>query len=236
MDISSISAMHRSTYEERQENLGYLRQLYSFFALTLIIAVLWTNWCLRNTKLGTWVTTYWGLALAAAIIALIILLICLFAPFARQSPINLVLWALFTITFAYAVSYLCVKDKSGLCWYTLCLLAAIAVAFAIYSFFSQNYLQSLSAMLFIILAALLVMVLFIVFTNISFLGMIFCTLGAIIFGFYLNYDIRKMVRGNIYRNLKEDAPTGSVRLWGEVGLVFCRICEMLSGIFTKSGY
>ena len=54
-------------------------------------------------------------------------------------------------------------------------------------------MQSLSAILFIILAALITLILFIVFTNISFLGMIFCTLGCIVVGFYLNADIRRMV-------------------------------------------
>ena len=49
-------------------------------------------------------------------------------------------------------------------------------------------------MLFILGSVTVVLVLFIIFTDVSFIGMLFCSIGCTIFGFYLNYDIRRMVR------------------------------------------
>lgn len=233
MNISSISNLNRSTFEERQSNMAYLRGLYSMFSLHLIIAVLWCAWAKGSDKLGNFILSHPWLAIISGLIALIILLVCLFSAASRDSPLNAILYVLFTITFAYAVSYLVLKDKSGLVWFTLCVLTAIAIAFALYAVFSSNYLQSLTAILFIIGAGLLVVIIFTIFTDVSFLGMIFCALACIVFGFYLNYDIRKMVRGNLYHSMREDPVSGAVRVWGEVSLVFCRLVELIGGIFNK---
>lgn len=54
-------------------------------------------------------------------------------------------------------------------------------------------MSSMAAILFILATAVVILVLFIIFSEVSFLGMLFCTVGCIIFGFYLNYDIRRMV-------------------------------------------
>ena len=133
MDISSISALHRSTYEERQSNLGYMRGLYGLFSLHLLIALLWSTWVRSNAGLSAWVEKYWWIALVCAIIALLILLACMFANATRQSPINYVCYVLFTLCAAYAIGYLVAKDKSGLVYYTLACLTAIALAFAVYA-------------------------------------------------------------------------------------------------------
>lgn len=233
MNISSISNLNRSTYEERQSNLAYLRGLYSLYSFHLIVAVLWSAWALTSTKISTFVLGHPWLALIAAILALIILLVCLFSSASRDSPLNTILYTLFTVTFAYAASWLVLKDTTGLVWFSLCTLTAIAIAFALYAVFSSSYLQSLTAILFIIGAALLVVIIFTIFTNFSFLGMIFCALACVVFGFYLNYDIRKMVRGNLYHSMREDPVSGAVRVWGEVALVVCRLVELIGGIFNK---
>ena len=52
-------------------------------------------------------------------------------------------------------------------------------------------------------------------------------IAAMVVGFYLNYDVRRMVRGGLYDYGDDDAWTGAVRIWAEGVLVFCRFFEML---------
>ena len=54
-------------------------------------------------------------------------------------------------------------------------------------------MQSLSAILFILGAAFLVFFAFLVFSDISFYKLLLAMIPIIIFGYYLNYDVRKMV-------------------------------------------
>lgn len=54
-------------------------------------------------------------------------------------------------------------------------------------------MQALSAILFILAAAFAVFFLFLVFSDIAFYKLLITMVPVIIFGYYLNYDIRKMV-------------------------------------------
>ena len=61
-----------------------------------------------------------------------------------------------------------------------------------------------------------------------------------IYGFYLNYDLRRMVvaslpqvRANTNDHTKEDPFAGAVRIWVESILVFCRLAELVGRVFTK---
>jgi hypothetical protein len=54
-------------------------------------------------------------------------------------------------------------------------------------------MQTISAILFIIGSCLLVFFLFLIFTNLSLLTLVLAMVPVVIFGFYLNHDVRKMV-------------------------------------------
>jgi hypothetical protein len=135
MDVSSIS-LNKSTFEERHKNVGFLRTLYGLFALELIITLAWSSWVLTNDKLGEWVVRYWGIALATGIISILLILVCTFVAAVRESPVNVAIYAIFTICFAYTIAYLSRKDWIGgsqLVYYGLWVLTAIAIMFALYA-------------------------------------------------------------------------------------------------------
>lgn len=136
MDVSGLS-LNRSTFEERHKNVSYLRQLYFFFVIELLIALGWSVWCRESTSLGNWVYRYWGIALVTAIICVIIILLCTFLPQVRASPINFVLYVLFTLCFAYTWGFLSAWDQRTEGWdflfYWLCLFNAIAIGFFIHA-------------------------------------------------------------------------------------------------------
>lgn len=136
MDVSGIS-LNRSTFEERHRNIGYLRQLYFFFVVELLCALAWSVWCRESTNLGNWVIRYWGIALATAILTGIIALIAMFVAAARNFPLNVVVYVLFTLCFGYTWGYLSAYDQRHEGWnflfFWICLLTAIAVAFFLHS-------------------------------------------------------------------------------------------------------
>lgn len=133
MDVSGISygGLSKSTAEERLKNNSYLRQLYFLLVVQLVVALLWSVWVREYDTLGNGVYRYWGFALFSAIMTVILLLVATFISAVRNSPINIVIYALYTIFAAYTWGYCCAWDQRKQTWgfifYWLCLLTAIAV-------------------------------------------------------------------------------------------------------------
>ncbi len=123
------------------------------------------------------------------------------------------------------LAYLVCKDSSRLVYYGLWLLFAIAVGYCIYAWGCQTYMSTLFSLLVVSAACLVVFVGFLIFSEVEFVGMLLVLLGILVFGFYLNYDVRRMVRGGALED--DDAVCGSVRIWGESVMVFCRFVELL---------
>lgn len=133
MDVSQISygGLSRSTIEERAKNQTLLRNLYALVVLEMLVALLWSVWVRESETLGNGVYRYWGFALATAILQAILLLVAVFVAAVRKSPINIVIYALYTIFAAYTWGYCCAWDQRVNSWqfifYWCCLLLAIAV-------------------------------------------------------------------------------------------------------------
>lgn len=134
----SVASLNRSTFEERQKNVTYLRSLYFLLALQLLVAVGWsilTIWC---DTLGEWVRVWWGIALGCGIVALLLLLAVYFVPALNNGGgAGIGIYALFTLCAAYVWGYWCAWDRdAGYGWYVLILLTAIAGGFAAYTWYS----------------------------------------------------------------------------------------------------
>ena len=139
MDSSGLS-LNKSTFEERQQNLSYIRVLYLLLSLELIIALVWSSFCLYFWgSLGEPISDMWIMGLVTGIVCGLLILVTLFIVQIRKFPINWVVYILFTISFAILWGYLCCVDKSRLVYYTLWLLTAITVALFLYAFMSSYY-------------------------------------------------------------------------------------------------
>lgn len=140
---ASIASMNKSTFEERQRNVSYLRTLYFLFAIEFVVALLF---CYFTTEiwsgLGRFIVDWWYFAAIALVICVLMVLLTFFVPAVRKFPVNLVIYLLFTLAFAWVWAYIVNRfSTNSIGWYVLWLLAAIAFAFAIYSWYvtPSNY-------------------------------------------------------------------------------------------------
>lgn len=227
MNASNLSA-GKVTFEERQRNLSFLRVLYTLFAVTLLVAVIWTSFALSFfDNFGLGIQTYWQVAIATGVICLLCILLATFVPFAQRIPVSIAIYVVFTLCFMHFASWLSLVDPSRLVYYALWLLLAIGTAYAIYAWSTSTYMNTLISILITGVACLLVFVGFLIFSDVSFLGLLLVLLAVLIYGCYLNYDIRKVVRGGIHDYTREDPWSGTVRIWVESLFVFCRFIELL---------
>lgn len=134
------------------------------------------------------------------------------------------------------VSWLCLNDDSYLVYYGLWMLFAIAVGFAIYAWSTTTMMETLFNLIIVCSSCLLIFIVFLIFSEIGFLGLLLVMIAVMVIGFYLNYDVRRMVRGGLYDYGDDDPWTGAVRIWSEGVLVFCRFFELLGRGCCKSKF
>ena len=233
MNLSNISS-GEINYEQRKLNLNLIRLLYSFFAIELLIALIWTTFALIYPEFGNGIINWWEFAIVTGLICLILLIVSLFIPIVRRLPFNIIVYVIFVICFMHFISYLCLVDSSRLVYYALWLVFAVSLGFVIYAFSTVNYMKSINCLIVVSVSCLIVFVCFLIFSKVNFIGMVIVLLVVMVFGFYFNYDVRKMVRNDIYEYGNDDPLTGAVRIWGESLLVFCRFLELLGRGCCKS--
>ena len=132
---TSIASLNRSTFEERQKNVSYLRSLYFLLAVQLLVAVGWCLLVINYEGLGDFVKRYWVIALITGILCSIIALAVYFVPALNNGGgAGMGVYAGFTILAAYTWGYFCSQNKSeNYAWFVLILLTAIAIGFAAYT-------------------------------------------------------------------------------------------------------
>ncbi len=236
MDSSGLS-LNRSTFEERQKNLTYIRWLYFLLAIELILALIWSTFCLHFwNALGEEIVHWWEFGLVAGIICILLILATLFVPVLKKFPINWVVYILFTLAFMHLCAFLSCWDHTRLFYYGLWLLTAITIGLFLYAYCSTYYMETIPTMLVAFGSSALVLVAFIVFTDMNVFLLILVFVPVAVFGVYLAYDIRTSVRNNLFDSEDEDPVSGAVRIWIETILVFCRLGELVGGMFRKKQY
>ena len=128
---NSYTSLNRPDYEEKIKNLTYIRQLYIFFALSLVIAFTWATIVVNVTGMKAWFAKHWIVGTVIGAILLVLLLASVFVTKLRRFPVNLGFYALFVLVLSYFFAF--VASLNVYFYYVLCLLTAVAVGFAIYS-------------------------------------------------------------------------------------------------------
>lgn len=130
--------------------------------------------------------------------------------------------------------YATCADKTLLFYYGLWLLTAIALGLAIYAFCNDYYMDIFTTMIVVVGVSLVVLIAFIICTDVDIFLLTLVTIPIIVFGCFLAYDMRTNVRSSLFDHDEEDPVSGAVRIWIESVLVFCRFGELVGKMFTKS--
>lgn len=195
MDHSVIS--DKSTFEERQKNLGPLRKLYSCFWFENTVAMLWILLCnYWSHDLGNWVENNFWLAICTGVISLILLFSVAFSSKTRVSPVNWIVYLTFTVTWMYTMGYFSVLDSSKTFVYIYALIWGVSTAFLFQSIMSSTYMSTLTAIVWILLSTFIIFQIFIIWTNIKLAYLAIWLAVVWVFAFYLSQDVRTMVRHN----------------------------------------
>lgn len=226
---SSIIPLQRVSPEARQLNLNFLKVLYFLFTIELLIQVVWTSFAIHYfDEFGVHIRDHWEFAVIAGVLVGFIMISSFFIQAYQRMPINVIIYSVFTLSLAYLSCWFALIDKFYLVYFAMWILLMIAIAYTIYAWATFTYLKSFISIMVVLMPSVLVLFAFLVFSEIRFMRLIIMFVGVLIYGFYLNYDIRKMVIGGVNDYGREDPWIAAIQIWIEALFVFVRVIELFA--------
>lgn len=233
MDYSSMS-LNKSTIEQRQSNLKFIRVLHLLVAIELILTIIWASFSIYFwDDLGAPIVRWWEFGIVAGSLVFLLLIIALALQITRRPPINWIIYALFTLSFVHLFGFLACLDKTRLVYFALWVLTAVTLALFLHWLISIEYISTLTSTVTVFGSAAVVLLAFLTFSEINPIYLIMVYLAASILGVFLTRGIRISVKSSIYESDENEPVSGAVRIWGEGLLVFFRFGELFGNSFRK---
>lgn len=217
----------QSTAAQREEKLQRLRFVYLLFAAQLGAAVAAASLALCcGEALGGKLAAPAAVAGAAC---LGVLLLIYFLPMVRSPPLSWGLYLVFAAAFAVVAAWAAARDPTRLAFFWLWAVFGSAGALSAFFLVAAFYPSTLAGLLAVVGGAAPALVGFLALGEAEPWQAALTFLAATVFAFYLAYQHRAAVRNSLWDFEREEAVSGSVRLWldGLLGLgrtaeLFCR--------------
>lgn len=232
-----MSHADRSTVEVHDSRVQYLRRMYSLFSLELVtgsVAAALSVGYNYDSETTPWIVQYYGIAIATILISLVLMVVSYVLRRRRTDIVSWAIWIVFYVCIAYSLSFVALAEPSLLVMFILTTFTCISVGITLYSLTSNTYLESTTAFLVIFGSSLLSFEAFLIFTNVDFILLVIFYAVTLVFGFYINYDVRNVIRqtGGTEKS-KENYVLGSIKIYVEIVLVFFRLLELLAQSFRR---
>lgn len=232
-----MSHPDRSTVEVHDSRVSYLRRMYSLFSLELITGTVTAALCVGynyDSETTPWIVQYYGIAIATILISLVLMVVAYVLRRRRTDLISWAIWVVFYVCVAYSLGFIALAEPSFIVMFILTTFTCISVGITLYSLTSNTYLESTTAFLVIFGSSLLSFEAFLIFTNVSFILLVIFYAVTLVFGFYINYDVRNVIRqAGATEKAKDNYVLGSIRIYVEIVLVFFRLLELLAQSFRR---
>jgi len=227
---------HNNSYQSDYENQGFeaelrkafIRKVFAILSAQLLLTALLcvisiSNSDVKNFQLQNKALFY----LAVGVAVIISLTLFCFIQTARKVPLNYLLLLLFTLAKAYIVSFLCITTSTKVVFMALAMTCALVVGLTLYAFVTKTDFTGYGHYLFIAGIVMLVIGLFLSFTNNRVMHVIFSGFSVMLFSFYLIYDVQ-LIAGNHESKLDyDDYIIGALILYIDIIAIFEHILNIL---------
>ncbi len=157
------------------------------------------------------------------------LIVCI-PNLSRTVPINYFLLLGFTVCESYLVAFLCVYSLPKTVFMAASMTLVMVLALTVYAITTKNDLTMMGGVLFIGLAALILLGVFGLFFDSPFLHIVICLGGTFLFSFYLIYDTQLIIGNKKEMVDMDDYILGSFNLYLDIINLFVHILSLLSKV------
>jgi len=207
--------------------LGFLRKVYSLLGMQLILTTIIAGVCMGVSQIKEFVHQNPWILLVAFILSITLLILC--SVKRRETPINLILLAAFTVVEAFTVGVLVAHYNTAVVLQAFFLTATVVVGLTIYTFQSKRDFSGWGAGL---MSGLWIMILggiMFMFVGGPVKEMAFAVGGAILFSGFIIFDTHMIMT----RVSPEEYVIATIELYLDIINLFIQILKILSELNRK---
>ena len=147
---------------------------------------------------------------------------------ARTVPTNYCLLFGFTFAKAWTVGFLCSLFPADILIMAAFMTAAVVISLTIYAMTTKEDFTMCGASLFLMGCGLLCFGLFAIIIGSDFMYTAYCSIGVIVFGFYLVFDTQLIMGGKSHQLSEDDYIIGALILYLDIIIIFMKILQLLA--------
>lgn len=217
-----------SLITETQIRLGFIRKVFGILSIQMLATTFLCMISVISTQFAVFQKTHPELMILSLIVSIIsIIALTCFKSVSRSVPTNYIVLAIFTLSEAYVVSAICGTTAPNLVVMAAAMTCAITCALTLYACTTKTDFTVMNSMLFIFSMVMLLFGIFLMFTKIKILHIIYSCLGVLLYSVYLIYDIQ-LIMGDKENALEiDDYIYASAMLYLDIINLFLHILNLL---------
>lgn len=216
-------------FSEKTIRHGFIRKVYSILMCQLLITASMIALFLYHKPTQKWVHQHQEL-FWICFVATIVLIICMACcpSVRRKSPMNFVFLFLFTVAEGFLLATAASTYKSEEVLMAVGITAAVCLALTVFAFQTKYDFTGCHSILFVAVIILLIFGIIAMIWPSKIMQLVYSSLGALIFSFYLIYDTQVMVGGkHKYSISPEEYIFAALNLYLDVINIFIYILSII---------
>ena len=231
MGLSNDDFNSNQTYDsiQTQMRLGFIKKVLGILGSQILLTVLFCLLSMSSKSFLAFQMNSMGILIICFIgsIVIPIVLIC-FDSVARKVPTNYILLFTFTLFESYIVSFICGMSNPKLVLMAASMTFGMVLTLALYAYHTKTDFTMQGGALFIFGCAFLMLSLFGMFTDNKIFHIILCSIGIIMFGFYIVYDIQMIIGNKSYLLDTDEYIIAAFMLYTDIIGMFLEILKLLN--------
>jgi FtsH-binding integral membrane protein len=220
--------MNGQGFFELEMRLGFIRKVYGILSAQMLLT---TFMCILSISIPSLAKfqienpMFMYLSLMCAVAISIALCCC--RQLSRKVPINYILLGSFTFCKGYIVSAICATTKPEIVLMAAFMTCGITIALTYYACTTKSDFTVLNSLLFICSCVMFMFGVFLMFSHVKILHIIYSCAGILLYSLYLVFDTQLIMGDKTYSLEIDDYIYGALMLYIDIIGLFLRILKLL---------
>jgi len=200
--------------------IGFIKKVYGILITQMIITFLLTLLTFVG-PIQTWINNNnWIMFVGILIMIITLIPLSCARDASRKVPLNYLLLLGFTIGTSILLMGLCGTYNIQIVLIAWGFAISMSVALTIYAFFAQVSFNQLCAIGFVVVISMLLMGILMAIIRTNYLQILYCALGAILYGLFLVCDTKLLIGDNAIKYNIDDYVFASLNLYLDIIMIF----------------
>lgn len=209
--------------------LGFIRKVYGILSFQLLLTTISCIIAMISSSAKLFFVSHKGVLLLTCFLVLSIsLIVSCFPNLFRIVPLNYILLLIFTLAESYLVACLCAFSKPEIVFMAATMTFVMVFALTLYAINTQTDFTIKGGLLFILSAAVLLLIIFSCFVRNRLIDVIISLICVVLFSFYLIYDTQLIIgkKQDLYQ--VDDYILGALNLYVDIIGIFINLLDLFN--------